>query len=154
VPDELIQPLSDRKGNDDFGSANFNQHVIARAMETGVYTRHVARVRDAYKVKRDTMLHAADKYFGDLPGVSWVHPDGGLYVWMTLPEHVPTSFESPLFRHATHVENVMYVPGELSYAGPVEQRPKNQMRLSYGVLESTMLDEAMARLSRSVRHCV
>jgi 2-aminoadipate transaminase len=151
VPLELIEPLTDRKGNEDFGSAHFNQQVIARAMETGVYAQHVNRVRQAYKIKRDAMLAAADRYFSDIPGVTWVHPDGGLYVWMTLPENVPTSFDGPLFQYSTHSQNVMFVPGELCYAGPVDQRPKNQMRLSYGVLDVSMLDEAMLRLSRAVR---
>lgn len=154
VPLELISALSDRKGNEDFGSAHFNQQVIARAMESGVYDLHVQQVRTAYKIKRDAMLSAADRYFRDIPGVTWVHPDGGLYVWMTLPAHVLTSFDAPLFQYATQVENVMFVPGELCYAGAIEQRRKTQMRLSYGVLEPAMIDEAMLRLARSVRRFV
>lgn len=152
VPAELAGPLGDRKGNEDFGSAHFNQHLLARACETEVYARHVARVRQAYTVKRDAMLAAADRYFSDLPGVNWVRPDGGLYVWMTLPDRLPTSFDSPLFRHATRTEQVMYVPGELCYSGPLETRPRCQMRLSFGVLDPVLIDEAMQRLARAVRH--
>lgn len=151
VPTDLIEPLTDRKGNEDFGSAHFNQQVIACAMETGLYAQHVARIRDAYRIKRDAMLAAADRYFSDIPGVSWVHPDGGLYVWMTLPASIPTSFHAALFQHASRQENMMYVPGELCYAGPMEQRPKSQMRLSFGVLEPALIDEAMSRLAKSIR---
>lgn len=151
VPAELAGPLADRKGNEDFGSAHFNQHLLARALESGVYTRHVARVRQAYTVKRDAMLAAADRYFSDIPGVHWVRPDGGLYVWMSLPREVPTSFESPLFKHATREESVMYVPGDLCYTGPLAERPRHQMRLSFGVLEPRVIDEAMRRLAQAVR---
>ena len=154
VPAELAGPLGDRKGNEDFGSAHFNQHLLARACESGVYARHVGRVRQAYTLKRDAMLAAADRYFSDLPGVSWVRPDGGLYVWMTLPDHVSTSFDGPLFRHATREEQVMYVPGDLCYSGAMESRPRNQMRLSFGVLDPVLIDEAMQRLARAVRHAI
>ncbi len=54
---------------------------------------------------------------------------------MTLPSHVPTGFDSPLFRRATQVDRVMYVPGELSFAGPTAQRPRHHLRLSFGVLQ-------------------
>ena len=40
----------------------------------------------------------------DIPGVRWVHPPGGLYVWMTLPESIDTGFDGPLFQQATQAE--------------------------------------------------
>ena len=116
APQDLISPICDRKGNEDFGSANLNQHLMAQVFEDGHYYPHVEQVRKSYRTKRDAMLAAADKYFTGIPGVSWVHPHGGLYVWMTLPEGVPTGFDSPLFEQATKVEQVMYVPGELCFA--------------------------------------
>lgn len=151
VPQPLVGPLGDRKGNEDFGSAHFNQHLLARAMESGIYTRHVERVRQAYTRKRDAMLQAADKYFSDIPGVHWVRPDGGLYVWMSLPQGISTSFDNDLFRHATREEKVMYVPGSLCYTGPNADRPHHQMRLSFGVLDPDTIDQAMLRLSKAVR---
>ena len=96
------------------------------------------------------MLAAADRYFHDLPGVSWVHPHGGLYVWMTLPSHIDTGFDAPLFSRAVK-EGVMYVPGGLCYAGPVESRPQNQMRLSFGTQDPVGIDFGMQRLATAVR---
>jgi len=152
VPRELVTPLCDRKGNEDFGSANFNQHLLATVFEQGLYTSHVEMLRQTYRGKRDAMLAAADQYFSDIPGVSWVHPHGGLYVWMSLPESVDTSFEGALFRQATKVEKVMYVAGDVCYAGPVETRPRHQMRLSYGTQTPAGINEGMRRLAQSVRH--
>ena len=150
VPTELVGPICDRKGNEDFGSANFNQHLIAELLRSGVYQQHLQTVKDGYRRKRDAMLDAAEKYFSDIDGVEWVHPHGGLYVWMSLPKSIPTGFESQLFKQA--VENgVMYVPGELCYAGPLEDRPNHQMRLSYGVLKPEEIETAMNRLADAVK---
>ena len=150
VPRELVGPLCDRKGNEDFGSANFNQHLLATVFEQGLYADHVRSLRETYRGKRDAMLSAADRYFGNFDGVEWVHPHGGLYVWMTLPESVATGFESPLFERAAKVEQVMYVPGEVCYAGPGHQKPRNQMRLSFGTQTPAGIDEGMRRLARAV----
>jgi 2-aminoadipate transaminase len=151
LPRELRDAINDLKGNQDFGSANFNQHLLAELLASGRFAIHAEEVRAAYRVKRDAMLAAADEFFADLSGVSWVHPHGGLYVWMSLPPHVATGFDSPLFRRAVEVEQVMYVPGELCFAGSREQRQRNHMRLSFGVQSPDGLREGMRRLSRAVR---
>jgi 2-aminoadipate transaminase len=151
VPRELVAPLCDRKGNEDFGSANFNQHLLATVLERGLYASHVEMLRQTYRTKRDAMLAAADRYFGGIDGVEWVHPHGGLYVWMSLPPSFDTGFDGMFFAHATQVERVMYVPGDVCYAGPVETRPRNQMRLSYGTQTPAGIDEGMRRLAAAVR---
>ncbi len=151
LPKELIEPICDRKGNEDFGSSNFNQHLIATVLGQGRYAEHIRLICNSYRIKRDAMLAAADRYFADIPGVNWVHPHGGLYVWMTLPISVETGFESPLFERATKTEQVMYVPGELCYAGPAEERPRHQMRLSFGVQSPSGIEQGMQRLARAVR---
>jgi len=151
IPDELMEPVCNRKGTEDFGSANFNQHLVASLMESGLYQKHVHDLCAAYQSKRDAMLEAADEYFTDLAGVDWVHPHGGLYVWMSLPESVPTGFVSALFDRAVHTDKVMYVPGELFYTGPVADRPRHQMRLSYGVQDCDGIRLGMQRLANAVR---
>lgn len=151
MPRELRDAINDLKGNQDFGSANFNQHLLAELLASGRFATHAEDVRAAYRVKRDAMLSAADEFFSDLSGVSWVHPHGGLYVWMSLPPHVTTGFDSPLFRRAVDVEQVMYVPGELCFGGPREQRQRNHMRLSFGVQSPDGIREGMQRLSRAVQ---
>jgi 2-aminoadipate transaminase len=151
VPHALVRPICDRKGNEDFGSSNLNQHLIAHVLRGGEYAAHVEQVCAAYRAKRDAMLSAAEEHFADLPGVTWVRPQGGLYVWMSLPEQIQTGFHSPLFERAVRMEGVMYVPGEICYGGPDSARPKNQMRLSFGVQSPAGITEGMARLARAVR---
>lgn len=150
LPKELVDPICSRKGNEDFGSANFNQHLVANALSTGRYHEHLQKVRAGYQSKRDAMLAAANEFFSDIDGVSWVHPHGGLYVWMSLPEAIETGFKSELFQQAVK-NGVMYVPGELCYAGPLSDRPKHQMRLSYGVQTEDGIREGIKRLSNAVK---
>jgi len=154
VPHSLVKPLSDLKGNEDFGSAHLNQHVVARALKDRTYHQHVQRVRDNYRIKRDAMLEAADREFGGLPDVSWYRPEGGMYVWMRLPDSIPTGFQSAMFRRATQVDKVMYVPGELCYPQDWPARPRSEMRLSFGVQSPDGIREGMRRLASSVRWAV
>src|SRR5690606_38689876 len=90
LPRELVPAVTRLKGNHDFGSNNFAQHVILRLMETGAYHRHVRRLTQVYRAKRDAMLAALEQEFGDWPGVSWTRPSGGMYVWITFPPGVTT----------------------------------------------------------------
>lgn len=153
APRELIGPLCDRKGNEDFGSANLNQHLLATILASGQYASHLQQVLAGYRAKRDAMLAACDEFFADVPGVSWVHPAGGLYVWMSLPAGISTGFDSPLFSLASKRHEVMYVPGELCYPAdrPDWTAPRYQMRLSFGVLHSDGIREAIRRLAGAVR---
>lgn len=149
VPEELLSPLCDRKGNEDFGSPNFNQQLLNEVLRSGMYHEHLQTVKANYIRKRDAMLTAAEQSFAKLRDVSWVEPHGGLYVWMSLPESIATGFESPLFQQAL-ANGVMYVPGELCYAGPVQDRPSHQMRLSYGVQSPAGIQAGMQRLAKAV----
>lgn len=156
APRELVGPLCDRKGNEDFGSANLNQHLLASILASGQYAGHLQQVLAGYRAKRDAMLAACEEFFADLRGVSWVHPAGGLYVWMSLPESMPTGFDSPLFSLASKRHEVMYVPGELCY--PSDRldwtAPHHQMRLSFGVLDPERIHEAVRRLAGAVRDVI
>jgi len=151
LPKDVMKPVLDRKGNEDFGSANFTQAIVTRMLKTGAFQGHVQHVRDSYTRKRDAMLAAAEKHFTDIPGVTWRRPSGGLYVWMSLPASIPTGFQSKLFQTAVKNHGVMYVPGELCFAPVQGGRPKNHMRLSYGVQTPEGITDGMARLSRAVK---
>ncbi len=152
LPSDLVQAVCDRKGNEDFGSPHLNQQLLAAVLERGLYRDHVESLRGAYRQKRDAMLQAADRYFQELSGVEWVRPHGGLYVWMTVPEHIETGFASRLFQQATQVERVMYVPGELCFAANDGKRPNHHLRLSFGVQTPEGIDEGKQRLARALQH--
>lgn len=154
LPEPLLKPVADLKGNEDFGSGHLSQNVVATVLSNGTYDEHVKNLQNSYRTKRDAMLSAADEFFADISGVTWLRPNGGLYVWMTLPDSINTGFDSKLFHNATQEHKVMYVPGELCYPSRWSDRPRNQMRLSYGVLTPEQIREAMKRLAAAVRQTI
>ena len=151
LPLSLVKAVTDLKGNEDFGSAHLNQHIVAHAIRTGAYAAHVRSVCESYRRKRDAMVATVEREFAELPEVSWFNPQGGMYVWMRLPEHIETGFASPLFQRATQVDKVMYVPGELSYPANWSDRPRCEMRLSFGVQNVAGIEEGIRRLASAVR---
>jgi len=154
LPKSLVEPICNLKGNDDFGSANLNQHLLALVMSAGDYEPHVCEVRDSYRRKRDTMLAALDLAFSGFPEVRWLRPEGGLYVWVALPKQIDTGFSGPLFQLATKKHHVMYVPGELCYPSGAGSVPTNQMRLCFGVQDAAGITEGVRRLAAAVIECL
>lgn len=147
-PKVLVNRVLQFKGNHDFGSGNFNQHLLERAMASGLLDKHIRHLRDVYRLKRDTMLAAMDDYMPET--CSWNRPAGGLYVYLTLPEAIETGPESELFRIALE-KGVLYVPGEFCYA-EFGTRPmrRNEMRLSFGVVAPEQLREGTKRLADAI----
>jgi 2-aminoadipate transaminase len=149
LPKHLVGPVNDQKGNVDFGSPNFNQHLMANVLSRGLFDPHVQRIRDGYRKKLTAMLEAANTYLAPLADVRWDEPQGGLYVWLTLPDQVDTGMDGPLFDVAIN-EGVLYVPG--SYCFPMEGEPvrHNTIRLSFGVQSCAKIAEGVEKLARAI----
>lgn len=150
LPPELIEPVCDQKGNLDFGSPNFNQHLMASVLAQGKFDEHLARLQAAYRAKLQAMLAAADEHLADIPGVWWRAPQGGLYVWLQVPHGIDTGPDGPLFDRAVD-EGVLYVPGEYCYPTEGEPVARNMIRLSFGVQPPERIAEGMAALARALR---
>ncbi|MER3416890.1 MAG: PLP-dependent aminotransferase family protein [Gemmataceae bacterium] len=151
VPRDLREPLLRLKGNHDFGSNNFTQHVVHRLVKSGAYDRHVAVLREVYRRKRDALCNALEQALEPGWRVRWARPAGGLYVWLRLPEWVETGPGSPLARAAWD-EGVLYVPGQFCYL-PEESKtvPRHEIRLSFGVGTPADLREGVMRLARACK---
>lgn len=146
LPRALTVAVCNLKGNHDFGSSNFVQHVLNRLLETGDFDRHLVRLREVYRRKRDAMLNALTTEFGDCPGVRWTHPAGGLYVWVTFPDTVRTGKGSRLIERAVS-EGVLFIPGNLGHVPDKNGRlPENEIRISFGVAEPDQIAEGVRRL--------
>ena len=153
LPRELIEKIGLLKDNLDFGTANMSQHLVYRAMTSGLYDRHVQVLRRRYHEKAKCMLSALAQYLGDfLPGQThWTHPHGGLYVWLTLPEYIDTTRTGPLFEQAIR-EGVLYVPGSYCYGpDPSRRVPRNTIRLSFGTATLEHIHQGIERLANAIR---
>jgi 2-aminoadipate transaminase len=149
MPAELIEPLTRLKGNHDFGSNNLAQFILNELLETGEYRTHARHLEQVYCQKRDAMIRALQREFGDLPGSRWTNPRGGMFVWLTLPSDVNTGPGGHLTRAAID-EGVLYIPGEFGYVGENGPTPTNEMRLSYGDASIVQIEEGVRRLRAAV----
>ncbi len=148
LPPDLVEPLCQQKGNFDFGSPNFAQHLMHHVLAAGEHDRHVAHLRDVYRRKRDAMLAALQEHFGSTDGIHWIRPSGGLYVWLTLPPAIDTGRSGWLFHAATEA-GVLYVPGQ--YCFPAESVPqRNTIRLSFGVQTPERIEVGISALAAAL----
>lgn len=125
----------------DLHSATLNQMVMRRVAET-LYDRQVARIVGAYAGRRDAMLAALDQHMP--AGVRWSRPEGGMFVWLTLP----AGFDgAKLLASALHEERIAFVPGGAFFA---DGSGANTVRLSYSRPSEAAIGEGIARLGRVI----
>lgn len=158
LPSDLVAPVLCQKGNHDFGSANFNQHLLAVIMEKGWYWEHLHQLRHNYGLKLAAMLGALESEMR-MGGVDahWTRPTGGLYIWLALPKSVDTTQSGRLF-HRCLENGVLYVPGEHCFPATYDESgtlggPSHTMRLSFGVPSVPQIEEGIRRLAAAVSEC-
>lgn len=125
----------------DLHSPSLNQMVIHRVASTD-YGTVVPKVVDLYRRRRDAMLAALSAHMP--AGVRWTRPDGGMFVWVTLPESMDGA---ALLGRALDEEQVAFVPGAAFFA---DGSGRNTLRLSYSRQSEETITEGMARLGRLV----
>ncbi|MEC3974623.1 aminotransferase-like domain-containing protein [Amycolatopsis sp. H20-H5] len=115
-----------------------NQLIVSRYLSTHDWKGQIKKFQEIYRERRDAMLSALEQHMP--PGCSWTHPDGGFYVWMTVPEGVDTKAMLP--RAVT--ARVAYASGTGFYADGFGSR---QMRLSYCYPTPERIREGVRRLA-------
>jgi 2-aminoadipate transaminase len=115
-----------------------NQLIVSRYLSTHDWQGQVKSFQRSYGERRDTMLAALDQYLP--PGCTWTRPDGGFFVWLTVPEGVDTKAMLP--RAVT--ARVAYVSGTGFYADGLGSR---QMRLSFCYPTPERIREGVRRLA-------
>jgi 2-aminoadipate transaminase len=149
LPPALVPVMSALKGNFDFGSPHFNQCLLSQALRLGLYEPHVAALRALYAHKAASMLQALDEHIAPLGVCSYERPDGGLYVWLTLPPRIDTGAGSQLFARARAL-GVLYVPGEYCFPAAPNRR-SSSMRLSFGVQTEARIHAGIEKLGTAIR---
>ena len=152
LPEPLFTTVQRIKGNHDFGTANLLQQLLARALATGLYDRHVAKVQKNYARKARVMKQALAEHFP--ANVEIWESGGGLYFWARLPKHISAGVKSKVFQTALKAD-VLYVPGELCYADdPSRAKPDNEMRISFGSASGDNIRKGIARLGKVLKKFV
>jgi 2-aminoadipate transaminase len=152
LPEPLFTTVQRIKGNHDFGTANLLQQLLARALATGLYDRHVAKVQKNYARKARVMKLALAEHFP--ANVEIWESGGGLYFWARLPKGISAGVKSRVFQTALK-NDVLYVPGELCYADdPSRAKPDNEMRISFGSASGENIRKGIARLGNVLKKFV
>ena len=134
----LIRRLVLIKQASDLNSANVNQMVMHKLVET-TYERQVTAARSHYRRRRDAMLAALAEYMP--AGVTWTEPQGGLFVWVRLPEGCDGA---ALLERAVKEARVAFVPGGAFF---FDGSGRNTMRLSYSLPDEATIREGIRRLA-------
>ena len=143
APKAVYPKLLQAKQAADLHTPGYNQRLVAEVMKGGFLDRHVPTIRALYKQQCEAMLAALDKEMQGL-GVHWNRPDGGMFLWVRLPEGM-SAIE--LLPKAVE-RNVAFVPGAAFYADNADQRT---LRLSFVTSTVEQIATGIAALAAAIR---
>jgi len=147
MPPAIHRELCRLKGNQDFGSSNMNQRIMAELLKSGAYDVAADRFRARYLQKRDALVRAIEEFWPS--DIDILHPKGGLYVWARLPG-INTDPGSPFFEAVT-AEKVLYVPGFYCFCDETQEpKPTDTMRLCYSYVDFEPMREGVRRMGRVI----
>ena len=141
APVEVIGKLVQAKQGADLHTSSFDQMMAYEVVSGGFLDEHVKEIREVYRQRRDAMLAALDEHFPD--GVTWTHPQGGLFLWVGLPEGVDCL---ELIQDAIE-QKVAFVPGTAFYA---DGRGHDTLRLTFATCSADMIQEGIKRLGNLI----
>jgi 2-aminoadipate transaminase len=139
---DIIRRLAQLKS--DGGSCPLTQRIIVEFFRSGGFTAHVERVQHTYRMHRD---RAVDAIRRELPYAACMVPEGGYYLWITLPDHI----DGDELAMQALKEGVTVMAGSAFFAGASGRFPKNHLRLSYSHVSPDQIDEGIRRLGRAYR---
>ena len=137
-PRPAIDLLARLKQATDLHTATLTQHAVARVLHDGLLEEHLPRVRRLYAGQAEAMLGALRAHMPE--GVRWTEPQGGMFVWLTLPAHIDTL----RLLDAALAAGVAFVPGAPFYA----QDPRHHtLRLSFVTVPAATINRGVAILA-------
>jgi 2-aminoadipate transaminase len=142
APTEVIHKLTLAKQGADLHTATFNQIVAYEVGRGGFLDKYVKHINDVYRERRDTMMDALEEHMPE--GVRWTHPQGGLFLWATLPEYMNAD---EMFAEAV-AKKVAFVPGGSFHPNG---GGKNTMRLNFSYEKPEKINEGIGRLAMVIK---
>jgi len=120
----------------------FDQYVAAEFLRSGRLDANLRKSIALYKRKRDLLLSQLEEHMPE--GVSWTHPEGGLFLFLTMPE----GFDAVRFYDRSLDAGVAYVAGEFFHT---DGSGKNTMRMNFSFMSEQKICEGVALLSRLLK---
>ncbi|KIN65469.1 putative aminotransferase [Sulfitobacter noctilucae] len=138
----VISQLVLMKQAADLHSATLNQMAV-NTVARSVFAEHTTTLRRTYAARRDTMLAALAEHMPE--GVTWTKPEGGMFIWLTLPKTIDGG---DLLKSALEAQKLAFVPGQAFFA---DRSGANTLRLSFSLADDTKIVEGMKRLGAAIR---
>ncbi len=142
APADVIQHCVFAKQGMDLHTSTFVQMTAHELIKDGFLQEHVRHIRQVYGHRRDVMLEALAAHFPQ--GTTWTEPQGGLFLWVTLPEQLDTTALMP----KAIANKVAYVPGSAFYA---EKPLNNTFRLNFSNAQPEQIELGIRRLAEVLR---
>jgi 2-aminoadipate transaminase len=143
APPEVIAKMVQAKQGADLHTSTFNQILAYEVGHGGFIDKHVTRIIDVYRERRNVMLDSLEENMPE--GVKWTHPQGGLFLWLTLPEGLNTTELFPI----AIKEKVAFVPGAPFHPNGGGE---DSMRLNFSYANPEKINEGIGRLSRAIKN--
>jgi 2-aminoadipate transaminase len=141
APMALVRKLELAKQAADLHTAQLTQMVVHEVVKDGFLDQHIPSIRALYGSQCQAMLDAMDQHFPE--GVSWTRPEGGMFIWVTLPKHV----DAMKLLDEALAQKVAFVPGAPFYANTPET---NTLRLSFVTVPPARIVEGIAILGKLI----
>ncbi|WP_228709102.1 aminotransferase-like domain-containing protein [Amycolatopsis keratiniphila] len=139
APGELLRRVTILKQATDLHTSTIDQAAAAEYLAAADLDAHVRRLCATYRVRRDAMM--AELPAVTPPGTTWTDPDGGMFVWVTLPSGADTDRLLPeALRH-----DVAFVPGSAFQVGEPD---RSALRLSFAAHGPETIAEGLRRLGK------
>jgi 2-aminoadipate transaminase len=141
---DIIKKIAVAKQSVDLCTPNFTQAIAAEFMRRGLLEPHIEKIKVMYKAKKDAMLNALQTYMPEVEGLTWTKPQGGLFLWVSLPDYMDAD---AMFYEAIE-RKVAYVIGSAFHC---DGTGKNTFRLNFSYPSEENIVEGIKRLSEVVK---
>jgi 2-aminoadipate transaminase len=145
APRPVLEKMNIGKQASDLCSSSLSQYFVAAYFQSGPWRDYVRSLIEIYRRRRDVMLDALAEHYPR--EAEWTHPQGGLFIWATLPDYIDTT---DLLARALE-QRVAFVPGRAAY---VDGRGGSSMRLNFSGVGENDIREGIRRIGEVVREQV
>jgi len=142
APKEILEKIYIAKQASDLHSSYFTQRIVLQYLQDNDIDAHIKKIQKCYSLQKTAMISAIKKY---LPkDVSFTNPDGGMFLWITLPEKM----NAVDLYYLAIKEGVAFVPGESFF---VEKIQKNTLRVNFSNVPPDKIEKGIMLLSKAFK---
>lgn len=139
---EILGKYNFMKQASDLQASSIGQMETAKFLDLYNLDEHVEKIKAVYVKRRDCMLKAMEDYFPE--GVTWTHPEGGLFTWVTLPDYM----DAKVLQMQCLEKKVAYVPGGGFFPNGGHD---NTFRMNYSCMPEEKIVEGVKRIGEVIK---